>query len=79
MFGTFFGATSGLGKSGLESLTLNPIWPLNGSGGTGSTSCPNALLNEIPQASVEFITANHPALGNLISVVFMFSARMRRV
>jgi hypothetical protein len=30
-----------LGKSGVESLTVRPILPLNGGSGCGNTSCPN--------------------------------------
>jgi hypothetical protein len=60
MFGAPFGAMTGLGKSDFESLTLNPIWPLNGPGATGSTSCAATPVNEVPQASVELMTANAP-------------------
>src|SRR5262245_11111508 len=39
MFGAPGGAETSLGKSGMESLTVRPIFPLNGSGGWGRTSC----------------------------------------
>src|SRR5262245_50228303 len=39
MFGAPGGAETSLGKSGMESLTVRPIFPLKGSGGWGRTSC----------------------------------------
>ena len=37
--GAPFGACTGFGKSGTESFTLSPIWPLKGTAAAGSTSC----------------------------------------
>src|SRR5215470_1326858 len=40
-FGAPCGASTPFGKSGVESFTVRPIWPLKGGSGCGKTACPN--------------------------------------
>src|SRR5262245_12631005 len=57
MLGAPFGACTGCGKSGFESLALIPIWPLNGAAGVGRTSCADALVANIMPIELAPMTA----------------------
>src|SRR5512143_142294 len=70
-FGAFLGASTGRGKSDLESLALRPICPLKGAGGVGSTSCADsgalqparATENAVRNISRDFMSAPLVTLG----------------